>query len=81
MDHIKDVAVKTASFVRSQVRKLDISDDDKLRVTIAATAMTASIFIEALSQLTDQSITQVELEFKSVLHEILTNREKTHVRN
>lgn len=78
---VNDIAVKASNFIRSQVRKLEANDDDKLRVTMVATAVTASIFIESLALLTNQSIDVIELEFKNALHQILVNRNKTHVRN
>lgn len=80
-ESINDIAVKTSNFIRSQVRKLELSDDDKLRVTMAATAVTASIFIDALSQLTGEPMDKIELEFKTALNGILTNRTKQHARN
>lgn len=81
-EHINDIAVKTSNFVRSQIRKLDqFNDDDKLRITMASTAVTASIFIEALAQLTGESVAQIEQEFKDAVNAILTNRIGKHATN
>ncbi len=68
---IKNIAVKASQFIRTQVKKLNMSDDDKLRTVMNVTGVVAAIFVDALSQTTAVSRTNIIMDLTQTIEEVL----------
>jgi predicted transcriptional regulator len=69
--NIKNIAVNASQFIRTQVKKLPMSDDDKLRTVMNVTGIVAAIFVDALSQTTGISRTHIIMDLTQTIEEVL----------
>jgi hypothetical protein len=68
---ILKIAMDSSQFIRTQVKKLNMSDDDKLRTVMNVTAIVAAIFVDALSQTNAVSRSSIILDLTQTIEEVL----------
>lgn len=74
---IMHIGSSAATFIRSQARKLDLSDDEKVAAVMIASSVVSAIFIDAFAKTNALSQSSVIRDYIQSVEEVLRILKKT----